>query len=272
MTINNTNNISISDNIYKENYIIYSDDCDAHSITKLDWFFEIVQEIGGYHSALLKCSIQDLKKLGLTWVISRENLEIKKYPKWRDKIHVETWAELPFRRVLVPRIVVARNDDNEIIFKSTTLWAIIDLKTNKPIEPMAILEKIGVPQKACNEKFYIKKREFFNEEFPIIGTTTPNINYSDTDLNHHVNNISYIRWVLQSLPNSFRDEYITTNIDVSWLKQTYITDNVKLITNSESKDNLNEENPIFYHKLVRENPDGSKKIVFEAKSIWEKRI
>jgi len=272
MTTNNTNNISIPDNIYKENYKIYSPNCDAHLIAKLDWFFQIVQEIAGYHASLLNFAIPDLKKLGLTWVISRENLEIFQYPKWRDVVSVETWVELPFRRVLIPRIIVAKNAENEIIFKAITLWAIIDLKTKKPIEPMPILEKIGLPQKAFNEKFYIKKREYFNEEFPIIGTTTPNINYSDTDLNHHVNNISYIRWVLQSLPNSFRDEYITKNIDVSWLKQTYLTDKVKLITNSESKDALSEETPILYHKLICENPDGSKKIVFEAKSIWEKRL
>ncbi|MCY1153482.1 MAG: thioesterase [Sphaerochaetaceae bacterium] len=268
----NTDSLGLNkNNIFREVYLPYTYNCDSHLFAKLDWCFEVVQEIAGYHSSLLKCSIYDLNSQNLTWVISRENIEIFKYPKWREKVFVETWAELPFRRVLVPRIIEGKNERGELLFRSTTLWAIIDLKTNKPIEPLHILEKIGVPKEAYNRKFYIKKREFFNEENPIIGTSSPIINYSDTDFNKHVNNISYIRWVLQSLPNKFRDEYVVKNIDVSWLKQTFIQDKVKMVTNSLTSSALKEENPIFQHKLVREEKDGSQKIVFEAKSFWIKR-
>jgi acyl-ACP thioesterase len=259
------------ENTYKESFITYSCNCDSHSIAKLDWFFEIVQEVAAYHGALLECSIFDLRKLGLTWVISRENIVINKYPKWREKIILETWAEKPFRRVLLPRIIEAKNEQNELLFRATTLWAIIDLKTKRPIDPNEILNKFGFPPKTLEKKFYIHKREFFNEEYPIIGNIAPNINYFDTDSNKHVNNISYLKWTLQSLPNSFRDKYVTKNIDVSWLKQTFIKDKVKLITNSENPNALEDENPIFYHKLVREDVNGKEQIVFEAKSIWEKR-
>lgn len=268
----NTNLFGLSkDKTYKESFTTYSCNCDAHSIAKLDWFFEIVQEVAAYHSSLLKCSITDLRKLGLTWVISRENIEIKKYPKWREQVFVETWAEKSFRRVLVPRIIEAKNENNELLFRATTLWAIIDLKTKKPIIPNDILDKFGFPPQALENKFYIHKREFFNDEYPIVGNIKPSINYFDTDLNKHVNNISYLRWTLQSMPNSFRDKYVTKNIDVSWLKQTFIQDKVKLITSSENPNAFEEENPIFYHKLVRE-VNNSEQIVFEAKSIWEKRL
>lgn len=268
----NTNIIGLSENnVFVEEYMPFTFNCDSHLLANLDWCFEVVQEIAGYHSSLLKCSIYDLNDQGLTWVISRENIEIFKYPKWREPVIVSTWAELPFRRILVPRIVEAKDKDGNLLFKATTLWAILDINTKRPIEPTHILEKIGVPSEARDRKFHINKREFFNDDLPILSTTTPIINYSDTDFNKHVNNISYIRWVLRSMPNSFRDKYIVKNIDVSWLKETFIKDKVQMITNSAAPLALEGENPIFNHKLIREEENGSKTVVFEAKSHWQKR-
>lgn len=261
----------IENKVYKEMFIPYTYNCDAHANARLDWIFEIVQEAAASHSSILNCSIFDLNESGLTWVISRENIEVYKYPKWREEVFVETWAEKPYRRVLVPRIIQGKNADGEILFRSVTLWPIIDLKTNRPIEPTAMLEKIGIPEQTKQVDFQIKKRDVIDDTNPLISKIVPRINYSDTDFNKHVNNISYIRWTLQSMPNDFRDKYITTNIDVSWLKQTYLKDDVEIITRSESPNAINEDNPTFIHQLIRVDENGDKKTVFEAKTCWEKR-
>ena len=268
------NNISvgiIENNIYKESFIPYSSNCDVYANVNLDWIFEVVQEVAATHSTVLDSSIFDLQKMGLTWVISREIVEIFKYPKWREKIFVETWANKPFRRVLVPRIIEAKNENGELLFKATTLWAIIDLETQKPIEPNKILDIFGFPQVSKNEKFFLHKRDIINETNPIISKRKPNINYSDTDFNHHVNNISYIRWALRSMPNKYRNDYIIKKIDVSWLKQTFLNDNIEIITTSEDINALKQDNATFYHKLLRKEDDEKTLSVFEAKSIWEKR-
>ncbi len=259
------------DNTFQEYYMPYTFNCDAHLLAKIDWCFEVVQEIAGYHSSILNCAIPDLHKNGLTWVISREHMEIIQYPKWREKILVKTWAEEAYRRILLPRIVEGRNENGELLFKASTLWAVLNLKTGRPTNPNAIIEKIGVPPVSKEKKFHISKREVYNDDYPVIGSSKPKIYYSDTDVNKHANNISYIRWLLQSLPNSFRDKNYIKDIDASWLKQTFIKDKIKMITNSENPLALEEKSPILYHKLVRTNKDGTEEIVFEAKSLWEGR-
>ena len=269
---NDTNNFGkIEDNIYKETFIPYTFNCDIDTKANLDWIFEIVQESVGSHDFSHNCYIINLRKIGLTRVISREKVQIFKYPKWREKVFVETWAENTFRKVLIPRIVQAKNEAGDILFKATTLWAIIDLKTNKPILPNIILDKIGFPQIPNKEKFHIKKRDFIDDEKSIISRFKPIINYSDTDINHHVNNISYLRWTLRSIPNQFRKDHIVEKIDVSWLKQTFLDDNVEIITTSDNDQALSTDSPTFYHKLIRYEKDNSKQVVFEAKSTWEKR-
>ncbi len=270
----NNNNIDIGiieNNIYKESFVPYSSNCDLYANVNLDWIFEVVQEVAATHATVLNSSIFDLQKLGLTWVISREKIEIFKYPKWREKIHVETWARKPFRRVLVPRIIQAKNNDGELLFKATTLWAVIDLNTQRPIEPNKILDIFGFPEANNNEKFFIHKRDVICNDNPIISAKKPIINYSDTDFNHHVNNISYVRWALRSMPNEYRNDYIVKTVDVSWLKQTFLNDTVEIITSSENKNALKADGATFYHKLIRSEQDGKQTSVFEATSTWEKR-
>lgn len=262
----------IENNIYKETFIPYTFNCDIDTRVNLDWIFEIVQESVGSHDFLHNCYIINLRKIGLTRVISREKIHIYKYPKWREKVFVETWAENTFRKVLIPRIVQAKNEKGELLFKATTLWAIIDLKTNKPILPDLILNKIGFSQFSNLEKFYIKKREVINENNPLISKFKPVINYSDTDINLHVNNISYLRWALRSIPNQYRKTHIVENIDVSWLKQTFLNEDVEMISTSENSKALELDNSKFYHQLIRHEKDGSKIPVFEASSTWKKRI
>ncbi|MGD1822955.1 MAG: acyl-[acyl-carrier-protein] thioesterase [Pleomorphochaeta sp.] len=260
----------IKNNIYNESFIPYSSNCDVHANVNLDWIFEVVQEVAATHATILNSSIFDLQKIGLTWVISREKIDIYKYPKWREKVIVETWAQKPYRRVLVPRIIQAKNSDGELLFKATTLWAIIDLKTQRPIEPDKILDVFGFPKVTKDEKFYIHKRDIINDENHIISKRKPNINYSDTDFNHHVNNISYVRWALRSMPNDYRNDYKIKSVDVSWLKQTFLNDNVEIVTTSEDLNALQKNNATFYHKLVRQDNLGKNTSVFEAKSVWEK--
>lgn len=262
----------IENNIYKESFIPYSSNCDVYSNVNLDWIFEVVQEVAATHSTILNSSIFDLQKIGLTWVISREKIDIYKYPKWRETIHVETWAKKPYRRVLVPRIIQAKDDEGNLLFKATTLWAIIDLKTQRPIEPHEILDVFGFPEAILNQKFKIAKRDIIKDENHIISKRKPIINYSDTDFNHHVNNISYVRWALRSMPNEYRNDYIIKSVDVSWLKQTFLNDNIEIVTTSEDNKALTNDNATFYHKLLRKEKVGNTIPVFEAKSIWEKRI
>ena len=50
------------------------------------------------------------------------------------------------------------------------------------------------------------------------------IRYKDTDTNHHVNNVSFVQWMLEALPFSFLEGYSATEIDITYMKEAFGSD------------------------------------------------
>ena len=101
----------------------------------------------------------------------------------------------------------------------------------------------------------------------MVGRSTVVPTYDDTDRNRHVNNIVYLNWALGSLPALFRDQYNTRSIDASYLRQTFLDDELTALTWAEGDAVFTQDEPTLFHQIVR----GADEVVWEAHSLWQKR-
>lgn len=253
-------------------YEISSFETDAFYEARLNYYFGIIQDVGAKHSALKGMSIADLQKIGLTWVITRSIVDIYHYGVWMDILNAQTWAQ-KCQLFHCPRLVKLFDVENKPILHAQTMWAIIDAKTGRPVRPESyIVDQIGLPEESVREDSKVPKfptyQTFVKREF---SSYSPKIAYLDTDYNHHVNNISYVNWINEALPTSFRDKYKMSFIDCRWLKQTFRKDKITVFLGSATEeDEMQAKEPKLYFRIERQNENDVEN-VFEAYTEWKER-
>lgn len=259
-------------NIAHSTFTTYSYETDCFSEARLAFYFQIVQEAAGMHAAMRGCSIPDLHKEGKTWVITRSSMEIERYTCWPEVIKVQTWAQEPIRLHL-PRVVKGFDGAGNPLFTAKTHWAIIDLDNGRPLRPMDMSQRIGLPP-ADDEMHRLDMtlpRRQEDESLELLCTFRPIIAYLDTDRNLHVNNISYLNWALESLPSAFRNRCKVSSVDVSYLRQTFLEDDLIVSTYAPRKEALFSDEPTLQHTIVRKEKDGTSTLVWQGTTTWKRR-
>lgn len=272
MTVNP--NIVGADNVMRMPFVTYTYETDPHYQARTSFYFGIVQEIAGMHAACRHLSVPELQQRGMTWVILRTRMHIDRYTCWPEDIYAETWAQEPIG-LQMPRTVRGYDEQHILLFEAVTDWAVLDLEHHfRPVRPQEITNQLRIPfgtDKEHARTAMPPKRFPLGEDLPVVSSSKVEIQLLDTDANHHVNNISYLYWMLEDLPNDFRDAYKISDIDVSWKKQTFLGDKVTVVTYSGQEHPFTEGQPQFHHKIVRKEKDGTETVVFEGTTSWERR-
>ncbi len=259
-------------NIGHLDYTIMVSDTDSFYNTRLSLYQTLVQEVAGLHANYRGVGISDLQKEGKTWVIARSRMEIFHYGWWQDEITVETWPQDPIG-LNCPRIVRAFNKkDSKPLFFANTKWAIIDTVKGRPMRPKEISDALILPPKELQiDATLPNNQERIEACDKMLSVYEPIIHYLDTDMNHHVNNVSYTNWMMEALPASFMDAFKPSIVDVRWIRQTYRQDHLTVTVMAESEKEFERESPVLYFKIERIREDGTKEDVFDAFTEWKQR-
>lgn len=256
------------DNIGRDSSYFQSTDTDGFYVVKPQKFFGISQEVAGLHASIKGAGLKEmLDNEGRTWMILRTQMTIKNYASWRDEYDIETWCQEGYR-LYCPRFVEARNKkDGEIIFQSKNLWVIMDMNKNRPERPSYIDGRLAYVDPELRHFDPVLPKFPSEEEYSDCGINTYvfNVGYYDTDYNRHVNNISYINWLMESFPHEYLDQYLPEFFDVEWKKQCHLGDEIRVETKKR------EGSDEYYSKIMHKSADGTEEIAFHAITRWRKR-
>ncbi|AEC02997.1 acyl-[acyl-carrier-protein] thioesterase [Parasphaerochaeta coccoides] len=262
------------DNVFSTNYKTYTHHVDPFFHAKETFLFEVLQEAAGRHASLKKLSIPDLNRERRTWMITRTRLEIDRYTIWPEDIHVQTWGQEPVK-LFFTRGTKGCLADGSPLFTAISWWAVIDTLSGRPVRPQEINDRLGIPPVDNDhpriDSSYNKRLFFADQDLIPLKEFTPSVRYEDTDSNHHVNNVAYVNWLMEALPDEFRNTYKMSWIDVSWLNQTYRHDTVRMLTGIFPGEGLDSPVPHLFHQLLRVEQDGSQTPLFIAETRWKHR-
>jgi acyl-ACP thioesterase len=90
------------------------------------------------------------------------------------------------------------------------------------------------------------------------------INKYDTDMIKHVNNIRYLQWAIESIPDDVIDKYYLHSIDGRFISEAHYGQTVISMTKNDPYDSKDKS---FIHSIKIE---GTNKICATAKTIWKK--
>lgn len=263
------------DQVFRTRFLTTAVETDPHFQARTGFYFAIAQELAGLHSAWAGISLPELLRQGKTWVVLRTRLHVNRYTNWAEEIGGETWVEDP-KGLHFMRCIRALDEDRKTLFEGVSSWALLDVTTQRPLRPSQVTTAFAKPLESDKEHGY----PFELSRHPLSWSTSnptpyyqsrPVINLTDTDGNHHVNNLSYVSWALNVLPHEFLMNYKVRDIDVSWIRQTFLDDHITVHAGSLEEDFLHQKQPEIFFKIVRHEPDGAQTVVFEGSSLWEKR-
>ncbi|KAK9757196.1 hypothetical protein RND81_01G147200 [Saponaria officinalis] len=255
-----------------------------------------MQEIGCNHVQAVGFSTDGfattltMRMLNLIWVTARMHIEIYRYPAWSDVVEIETWCQ-PDGKIGMRRDFILKDYANgQVIGRATSKWVMMNMDTRK-------LERV-TPQIAdeylvyCPTQLRLAFPEENNKSLIKIPKLADPSHYSkpglvprraDLDMNQHVNNVTYIGWVLESMPQEIIDTHELQSITLDYRRECQHDDVVdslaskeptndthpKAKTNGVPSATRNDDNGVNFLHLLRLSSDGSE--INRGRTEWRRK-
>ena len=201
--------------IYQQSFYINDNAVDCFGRLKPSMILYYAQEVAGRHFDLISMDYDTLEKKHMFWAIIRQRVQVTRLPLRGETIRVETWP-MPTTRVAYPRSVVAYDENGHEVFRSISLWVIMDMDNRSMILP----GKTGI----------IVEGTLRGNELSVPGSLAPKVlknsrrrpvSFTDLDRNGHMNNTRYLDWIDDLLPGSFHRNHCYREFTVCYLAETF---------------------------------------------------
>ncbi len=240
--------------VFSQKYEIAAIHLDCFGRVKPSVLLHFAQEVAGAHCMDLSLDWDTLHEKHMFWAVIRHRVQITRLPTAGETITVETWP-MPTTRVAFPRSTVGYDANGNEVFRSISLWVLMDTRTRAMILP----GKSGV---VVNGTVRGTELAVPNSLIPrTLGSSVlRTVGYSELDRNGHMNNTKYLDWVDDLLPSAYHAVHPVKEITVCYLSEALEGQQLHL-------DWELSEGPVLTVDAHREKTDvpGEKERVFSAK-------
>lgn len=241
---------------YTTSYIVQTYDINKRRRMTVAALVKLMQEAAMQNVMQIKLSLWDLEKQHISWVLLRKNLRINRLPNIGERLKVCTYP-VGFEKVFTFRDYKVFDEKGELIAYSSSSWLLLDTRTRRMSRiPQFILDyEKDLPPKSewlprPASKIPVLKNAGFEKKF--------RVNWHDLDFNGHLNNVYYLQWMLETVPDKLLESGTLKAFDIQYKLEGMWKDSV--ISFSEKT------GPAEYlHKLVRE---GDGKELATGRSEW----
>lgn len=205
-----------------ENLRIKSYEIDSGGRLKIYSIMNYFQEIAGLNATELGWGYDVLSEKGLFWVLSRIGISITRIPGWGESVILTTWPVGVDKLFAVRDFRMSDGSGNELL-SAVSAWLLLDRETRRP-------QKVGM----LDDPLF--QRGVEGNIRPTPGKLTApgpldlryekRISLSDLDVNDHVNNAEYSKWIVDSLAGDTGSPPTVNSIQVNYLEEALRGDTV----------------------------------------------
>jgi acyl-ACP thioesterase len=244
-------------NILERDYGIRSYEVDAGGGLSIPSVFNLLQDAASHHAYRLGVSVHQLLEKNYTWVLSRMMLKMDAFPAWREPVRVRTWPS-GIQTVFALRDFEIRNAADRIVGSAVSAWIVIDADKRRPVRPTSFAEQI-------NSVEGLRAFDHPLNKLPRMDTVDHEshfvVRFHDLDINQHVNNVSYIEWLLESIPGYGRQGLILKELELNYLGEAFKGDRILAMSRKD-----NPSGTQFSHRIVRE---ADQLELIRARTCWD---
>jgi len=220
-------------------------------VSVLGFFNEIAQEAGFYYDKEKNI----LKDESLAWIILNWDIDIKRYPRYREKVKTCTIAR-SIDRFIAFREFKLYDVNDDLLARGKSKWILLNLKKRRPaVARDYMYELYGV--KSTVAPFNVNKPKELKEQEN--EKVLFRVRKRDVDAYEHVNNTVYAYWINESVSDEVTDQMMLKNLRIYYKRETTYPNDVLIHNRIGDKG----------HILHRIDDTDGKQLVY-AESFWGK--
>ncbi|OAY81297.1 Palmitoyl-acyl carrier protein thioesterase, chloroplastic [Ananas comosus] len=206
---------------YRQTVVIRSYEVGPDKTATLETILNLLQETALNHvwmSGLLGDGFgatHGMIRNNLIWVVTRMHVQVDQYPIWGEVLEIDTW--------------VGASGKNGM--RRDCTWVMMNKQTRRLSKmPEEVRDEISpwfIERQAIKEDVPEKIIKLDDDAKYVDSDLKPK--RSDLDMNHHVNNVKYVRWMLETIPVQFPENYELSSIILEYRRECGSSDTVQSI-------------------------------------------
>ncbi|CAM6110173.1 unnamed protein product [Calypogeia fissa] len=171
----------------------------------------------------------------LIWVVTRMQIQVERYPIWGDVVEIDTWAAGEGKNGMRRDWLVTDYNTGEILARATSTWVTMNQDTRRlsrmPDDVRSEISPYFLDRWVMKDEPCRRIRKLGDNAEYIRSDLVPRLN--DMDMNQHVNNVKYIGWVLESVPQSLSVAHELTSMVLEYKRECSPSDVVQSLTSPD---------------------------------------
>ncbi len=195
----------------------------------------MLQEIACHHSALSGFSVNESTITGFAWILLNWKLQVFSRPVWNTKLKINTWSS---KHTLIAfyRDFEILDENNNLIAIATSKWVLFDFNKNgiakitKEMEDRYTHVDKHVFDGPMDEKLRESENSKFISEYTVCRR--------DIDTNHHVNNLNYLDFAYEAIPEDIFFNNDFKNVEIMYKHQAKLGETLNLFYAKQEDSNI----------------------------------
>lgn len=217
--------------VWREQRLIESYDVDLLGRLRPQTLFAYLLNAAWNHAAGTTYGYAALTARNLMWVLIGIQLFVNRYPRWGERLDIETWGKR-IDRLYALRDFACSSASGEKIISATSSWMVLDSTSGRPQRFDETTD--GFPWQPDKEELRTKLGKVRE---PSGGKEIARFRvlFSDIDVNGHVSSAKYLQWMVDSHSQEHLEAKELESIELSFLSQALPDDRVSVFS-QESND------------------------------------
>ena len=175
---------------------IPSFDVDMSALLKPTSFLNFAQESANIHADYIGVGYDSMHITRQAWVLSKIHVIFHRLPKWREHVNIQSWHKGAAGLQCFRDFVMFDAEGKEKLISATTSWLVMDIDTRRLCKYSGLADEAAIKEDVIAEP---APKILMPKDVEPQLVMNHRVNYSDLDLNGHVNNVKYTEWAMNAI-------------------------------------------------------------------------
>ncbi len=214
--------VKIMENKYTKEILIAPSMSDGLGLLSIHSTVALFMDIAMEHAMKLGIGLDYTMAHGLYWITVRTRVHFIRRPHLSDVVVGTTWPEKPSK--LRTNRYYTVSDSEGVAIEGKTEWAIINMETGRPqvLDTVFASDFEFSEDVVCKEPFMRINDDFSNCR--VLGTF--HVGSSDIDMGHHMNNVMYVRELLNLFSTAELEKMNVRELEICYRASCFENENL----------------------------------------------
>ncbi|XP_074323858.1 palmitoyl-acyl carrier protein thioesterase, chloroplastic-like [Apium graveolens] len=271
---------------YRQTVVIRSCEVGPDKTATLESILNLLQETALNHvwmSGLLGDGFgatHGMTRNNLMWVVSRMQFKVDHFPIWGEVLKLDTWVGASGKHGMRRDWELRSQATGVVYARATSTWVMMNQKTRRlskmPDEVRAEISPWFTKKQTITEDTPEKIKKLDDTAKHATSSLQPK--RSDLDMNHHVNNVKYVGWLLEAMPDKFMDEQQLSDIILEYRRECGSSDIIQSLSEPDEDNSISDESSgslkgmqLKYTHILQTKGEVKKEEIVRARTTWRKK-